>query len=102
MLVLLAFSAAVMSGTPARALRRLSGAVLTVSGAYLVTYWLPVLLGTPHGHRLARVGGRRDPLDAQDVVESDPPGPGQQQPGQAGRYRQLQLGAGQRCLRRCD
>ncbi len=57
-LVLLAFSAAVMSGTPARALRRLSGAVLTLSGAYLVAYWLPVLLGTRFQTLLSRSGDR--------------------------------------------
>ncbi len=57
-LLLLALSAAVMSGTLARALRRLSGAVLTLSGAYLVAYWLPVLLGTRSQTLLSRSGDR--------------------------------------------
>ncbi len=54
-----------MSGTLARALRRrlpaagwLSGAVLTLSGAYLVAYWLPVLLGTRSETLLSRSGDR--------------------------------------------
>ena len=62
-LVLLALSAAVMSGALARALRgllpvagRLSGAVLTLSGAYLVAYWLPVLLGARSETLLSRSG----------------------------------------------
>lgn len=66
MLVPLALSAAVMSGTLARAQRRLlpaadqlSGAVLTLSGAYLVAYWLPVLLGTRSETLLTRSGDRR-------------------------------------------
>ncbi len=65
-LVLLALSAAAMSGALARALRRLlpaagrlSDVVLTTSGAYLVAYWLPVRLGTRCETLLSRSGDRR-------------------------------------------
>ncbi len=62
-LVLLAVSAALASGALARAVRRalpfvgrLSGAVLVISGVYLVAYWLPQLAGDRSGTPLSRGG----------------------------------------------
>lgn len=56
-LLLLTVSTALASGALERGLRRLArvidriaGAILTLSGAYLIAYWLPVLLGSqPNG-----------------------------------------------------
>jgi len=64
-LVLLALSAAVVSEVLARGLRRLlpmagrlGGAVLALSGAYLVAYWAPVLFGNRSETGLSKTGGR--------------------------------------------
>lgn len=63
-LILLAVSAALASGLLARAVRRLlpfvgrlSGAVLVLSGAYLVAYWTPQLMGNRGGSAVSRSGG---------------------------------------------
>jgi cytochrome c-type biogenesis protein len=62
-LVLLAVSAALASGALARVVRRalpyvsrVSGAVLVVSGGYLVAYWVPQLAGQRSGTALSRGG----------------------------------------------
>jgi cytochrome c-type biogenesis protein len=64
-LMLLALSAAMASGALARSVRRLlpvasrlGGAVLTLSGLYLVAYWAPVLAGDRSGTFLTNGGGR--------------------------------------------
>lgn len=64
-LILLALSAAVMSDALARSVRRLlpivgrlGGALLTLSGLYLVAYWTPVLLGDRSTSPLTQTGGR--------------------------------------------
>jgi cytochrome c-type biogenesis protein len=63
-LVLLTVSAALASGAMARTVRRalpyvgrVSGAVLVLSGAYLVAYWAPQLTGNPERTALTRGGG---------------------------------------------
>lgn len=60
LLVLLALSAALMSDVLVRGVRqllpvvgRVSGAVLAISGAYLVVYWAPALLGGDASDNLA-------------------------------------------------
>lgn len=65
LLILLALSAAVMSEALARSVRRLlpivgrlGGALLTLSGLYLVAYWTPVLLGDRSTSPLSQTGGR--------------------------------------------
>lgn len=62
-LVLLAISAAAASGALAALVRRtlpyagrISGAVLMLSGAYLLTYWVPQLAGNRDGSALSRGG----------------------------------------------
>ncbi len=68
-LVALTVTAALAKATVARAVRgvlpyasRLSGAVLTLSGVYLVLYWLPSL--TSGGRRPSAVGGVSDGVSA--------------------------------------
>lgn len=63
-LILLAVSAALASGALARAVRRtlpfvgrISGAVLVLSGAYLIAYWVPQLTGSRGDTALSRGGG---------------------------------------------
>lgn len=63
-LVLLTVSAALASGALTRAVRRVlpyigrvSGAVLVLSGAYLLAYWVPQLAGNREGIGLSRGGG---------------------------------------------
>jgi cytochrome c-type biogenesis protein len=63
-LVLLTVSAALASGALAQTVRRVlphvsrvSGAVLVLSGAYLVIYWVPQLAGRAGGTAVSRGGG---------------------------------------------
>jgi cytochrome c-type biogenesis protein len=67
LLITLALLAAVTGHTLARALQRsarytgrIAGALLAVSGTYLLFYWLPQLLGTPHTSDaiITRLAGR--------------------------------------------
>ncbi|MDP9394233.1 MAG: hypothetical protein M3Q27_08240 [Actinomycetota bacterium] len=105
-LVLLTVSAALASGALARVVRRalpfagrVSGAVLVLSGLYLIAYWVPQLAGQRDGTSLSRRGGALAAMRPNGCKAIPPPSRPPQPPSRSSAPRSVHPG-GQHHVRR--